>query len=399
MTSYNLQTPPGLSAQVAEDLPYVEKLASGLLFDRELKAVARVELEGASFTVEDTARVPTSRALEILSVRPALAVLTPATLHRPQTFIFRLLNHRRLPFEGFIGSGNREARSDATATFRLRPGEARDVRVTLPSYLFGRPGGGTNRPSLPFPKGVLRMVWSGSSSEPAAHYTIPTVYADARLPQGLRVGYVRSSDFTLPHALAALGVEAKELTPEEIQAGELKGYDTIIIDNRGYQAHPDLVAANARLLDYARQGGTLIVFYHKTNEWNPDPQKSRPQLAPYAITLGNSRVTDENATVSLTESQHALLNWPNKLGAEDFQGWIQERGLYYPSEWDEHYSAPLLMNDAGEPPLRGGLLATAYGRGHYIYTSIVWYRQLRAGVPGAYRALANMISFGHEQKR
>ena len=150
------------------------------------------------------------------------------------------------------------------------------------------------------------------------------------------------------------------------------------------------------LMDYVQAGGTLIVFYHKTNEWNPDPRVNRPQLAPFPITLGNSRVTDENAPVEFTEPQHPLLNFPNKITQADFAGWIQERGLYYPQTWDAHYSAPLSMNDPGEAALRGGLLAADYGRGHYIYTSMVWYRQLRAGIPGAYRVLANMISYGRK---
>jgi hypothetical protein len=224
---------------------------------------------------------------------------------------------------------------------------------------------------------------------------VRVIYSDAQVAKGLRVGYVPSYDESLRDALAALGVESRELKINDISKGDLASFDTIIIDNRGYQAHPELINSNARLLEYARAGGTLIVFYHKTNEWNPDPKVQRPQLAPYPLTLGNSRVTDEDAAVTLTEPQHALLTWPNRINADDFRGWIQERGLYYPNEWDmAHYSAPLSMNDTGEQPLRGGLLVADYGRGHYIYTSMVWYRQLRAGIPGGYRMFANMISYG-----
>ncbi|MBC7909495.1 MAG: LmbE family protein, partial [Pyrinomonadaceae bacterium] len=97
--------------------------------------------------------------------------------------------------------------------------------------------------------------------------------------------------------------------------------------------------------------------------------------------------------------QHALLNFPNKIGADDFAGWVQERGLYYPKTWDERYRALLATSDAGEAPLRGGLLTANYGRGHYIYTSMVWYRQLRAGSPGAYRMFANMISYGNKESK
>jgi hypothetical protein len=238
-------------------------------------------------------------------------------------------------------------------------------------------------------------LYQDGSPDPLAQQKVRVIYSDARVADGLRVGFVPSYDDTLRNALAALGVEGRELTIKDVQSGRLRSYDAIIIDNRGYQAHPELVASNARLLDYVRAGGNLVVFYHKTNEWNPSPQANRPQLAPYPLVLGNSRVTDENAPVTFSEPGHALLRWPNPIKADDFEGWIQERGLYYPQEWDTiHYSAPLSMSDAGEQPLRGGLLAADYGRGRYIYTGLVWYRQLRAGVPGAYRMFANIISYG-----
>jgi hypothetical protein len=205
---------------------------------------------------------------------------------------------------------------------------------------------------------------------------------------------VKSFDDSISNALAALGVESHELTVENIRSGDLKSFETIIIDNRGYLAHPELVAANSRLMDFTKNGGTLIVFYHRANEWNPDPAKDRPSLAPYPLTLGNERVTDENALVTFTEPLHPLLNTPNKIGPNDFKDWIQERGLYYPKTWDPHYQSLFAMNDSGEAALRGGLLVADYGSGHYIYTSMVWYRQLRAGVPGGYRMFANMISYG-----
>jgi hypothetical protein len=147
------------------------------------------------------------------------------------------------------------------------------------------------------------------------------------------------------------------------------------------------------------KGGTLIVFYHKDNEWNPNPDRGRPQLAPYPIILSDDRVTEEIAPIRFLEPRHPLLNYPNKITSADFNNWIQERGLYYPKEWDPHYDALFASNDTGEQPLRGGLLVTRHGRGNYIYTSMVWYRQLAAGVPGAYRMFANLISYGHSPKQ
>jgi hypothetical protein len=224
--------------------------------------------------------------------------------------------------------------------------------------------------------------------------SVPVVWLDANVSQKLSVGYVRGFDFSLPNALTALGVESKELSIADVNNADLGKFTSIILDNRVYESQPELISANPKLLDYAKAGGTLIVFYHKTNEWNPDPKRNRPQLAPYKLIVNDDRVTDENAPITFLEPNHPLLNSPNKMGPDDFVGWIQERGVYYPKEWDPQFHALLQSNDPGEAPLKGGLLVADYGKGKYIYTSMVWYRQLRAGIPGAYRMLANMISYG-----
>ena len=142
------------------------------------------------------------------------------------------------------------------------------------------------------------------------------------------------------------------------------------------------------------QGGTLIVFYHKDSEWNPNPDRGRPQLAPYPIILDDERVTEETAPISFLQPRHPLLNHPNKIRAANFNGWIQERGLYYPKEWDKHYTA-LCEQRQGREAITRWVAGRALWKGAYIHTSMVWYRQLAAGVPGAYRMLANMISFGN----
>jgi hypothetical protein len=152
-----------------------------------------------------------------------------------------------------------------------------------------------------------------------------------------------------------------------------------------------LIQANSRLLKFVENGGTMIVFYHKTNEWNP-----HPQLAPYPLTLGDDRVTEEDAPIEILEPRHSLFNFPNRITQSDFADWIQERGLYFPRQWDPQYTALLSTHDKGEAPLKGGLLVGKYGKGNYIHTSLVWYRQLRAGIPGGYRFFANLISYGHQ---
>jgi LmbE family N-acetylglucosaminyl deacetylase len=379
-------------------VPPAEHLYDGDFSGEELAASATVEIDGATFPVEAAAHLNVAPAVEITSIDPSPLVVTPATINRPAAFTLSVTNHQDRYFKGEMIAAGPNSR-DATLRHALEiadGGTIGELKLARPLHLsasdFGKGStqhipsaisfaiAGKNLPGL-ITKREVRVIWS-----------------DARVVPNIRVGYVKSFDDTLRNALAALGVEAHELTVNNVGLDDLSGYQAIIIDNRGYQAHPELVASNARLLDYVRAGGTLIVFYHKTNEWNPDQQKNRTQLAPYPITLGNSRVTDENAPIEFTEPNHPLLNFPNKITQEDFAGWIQERGLYYPQNWDSHYSAPFSTSDTGEQPLRGGLLATEYGRGRYIYTSMVWYRQLRAGIPGAYRMLANMISFGREGK-
>ena len=125
---------------------------------------------------------------------------------------------------------------------------------------------------------------------------------------------------------------------------------------------------------------------------------NRPQLAPYPIILGNERVTEEDAPVTFLQPGHPLLRFPNKITQADFANWVQERGLYFPREWDPRYTAVLATSDKGEPPLKGGLLVAPYGKGNYIYTSMVWYRQLRAGHPGGYKFFANLISYGRRKE-
>jgi LmbE family N-acetylglucosaminyl deacetylase len=380
--------------------PHAEHLYDGRIFGEELSASIEVEIDGATFPLEAATRMDVAPAVEIVSVKPSPLVLTRANstitsgqlrtgMTQPVTIHLRLINHLNETFAGEIVAANQV--KTPRSPIKIPAHATLDVDLQAGSFPLED---SAERGLRPARDSITYTIVRAGSSDAVAERTVKAVWSDAVVAPNLRVGYVRSYDDTLRDSLAALGVEAKELTVDDVRAGNLALYSAIIIDNRGYQAHPELIQANQRLLDYARDGGTLIVFYHKTNEWNPDTRVSRPQLAPYPITLGNSRVTDETAAVEFTEAKHPLLNYPNKLTAADFAGWVQERGLYYPQTWDAHYSAPLSTNDTGETALRGGLLAADYGRGRYIYTSMVWYRQLRAGLPGAYRALANMISYG-----
>ncbi len=379
-------------ANAAYTVPQADHLYDGLLFGAPFKATAEIDVEGAKFQISTALHVDVVPAIEITSISPSPCVRTEETLGRCRELILKLSNHTKAPFRGTIKMRvERDAgqRTEVSRPLVMRPNETGNESILTTSKLPRR----QDLRGLRRSRSAVVSIY-GPSNDLITNRPVRLVYSDARVKPDLRIGYVSSFDQTLEQSLAALGVESEALSVGDIQVSDLLGYDAIILDNRAYEAHPELIAANSRLLEFANSGGTLIVFYHKDNEWNPDPRKNRPQLAPYRIILGGERVTDETAPIAFTEARHPLLNYPNKIGPADFKDWIQERGLYYPKEWDAHYSTLFSTNDPGEKPLKGGLLVAKYGKGNYIYTSMVWYRQLRAGVPGAYRMFANMISYG-----
>ena len=209
------------------------------------------------------------------------------------------------------------------------------------------------------------------------------------LPTLTRAGYVRGASDRVPEALQAVGVPIEQLGPDTLARGDLAKYDAIVIGSRAYETEPALVASNGRLLDYVRAGGLVIVQYQQYPFVNGG-------FAPYrlAIARPHDRVTDETAAVTALDSSSPVLHVPNQIGPDDWRGWVQERGLYFAHDWDSAYTPLLEMHDPGEPPLQGGLLLATLGKGTYVYTGLSFFRQLPAGVPGAYRLFANLLALG-----
>ena len=168
---------------------------------------------------------------------------------------------------------------------------------------------------------------------------------------------------------------------------DLSKFTTIVVGPRAYEASQDLVANNARLLDYVRDGGRMVVQYGQY-------EMTRPGMMPYPITIArpHDRVTVENSPVHFTDPSAPVLNTPNKITEADFQGWVQDRSLYMPRTMDDHYKTMLEMNVPGEPPNKGGIMIAAYGKGTYVYTTLAFFRQLPNGVPGAARLFANLLA-------
>jgi LmbE family N-acetylglucosaminyl deacetylase len=208
-----------------------------------------------------------------------------------------------------------------------------------------------------------------------------------RVAEGLRVGYVMGSGDAGLEALRHLGLEPEPLGPAALEAGDLGGFDVIVLGVRAYETRPDLVAYNERLLGFARNGGTIIAQYNKH-------EYALGGFAPYPVSMSRpaERVSLESAPVRVLDPESPIFNTPNRITAEDFDGWVQERGLYFLSEWDDRYAPLLAMADPEEEPKRGSLLVARVGKGLYVYTGLSFFRQFPAGVPGAYRLFANLVS-------
>ena len=209
------------------------------------------------------------------------------------------------------------------------------------------------------------------------------------------IGYVMGAGDKIPDALRQLGANVTLLAAEELAAGDLARFDAIVAGVRALNTRPDLLAARERVLEYVEKGGTLVVQYNTASFRRGPGGGPTTTLGPFPMSASRLRVTDEHAQVSFPSgADHPLLRVPNRITEEDFDGWVQERGLYFMSDWDERYDAVLECSDEGENPLAGGLLYARYGKGAYVFTGYSWFRQLPAGVPGAFRIFANLISAG-----
>lgn len=223
--------------------------------------------------------------------------------------------------------------------------------------------------------------------------TAKIVRVDLKKKGGL-IGYIKGAGDEVPASLAQIGYKVEQLDEKDFLLSKLKKYDAIIAGIRAYNTNEALRFGNDILLEYVKNGGTLIVQYNTTGGFTLDSRLLLDSIGPFPIKISRDRVTDESSTVSFLKPDHPVLCFPNKISSKDFEGWVQERGLYFPNEWSKEYDAILSLNDKGESPKGGGVLIAKYGKGHYVYTGLSWFRQLPAGVPGAYRLFTNLISLG-----
>lgn len=208
--------------------------------------------------------------------------------------------------------------------------------------------------------------------------------------RGQAVGYLPGAGDSLPENLQQMGYAVRVLDDANLTAKELEGLDAVVLGVRAFNTRSNIGKAMPALLSYVDNGGTMIVQYNRPDRLKAD------KIAPYDLQISADRVTDEKAEITFLAPDSPLLNTPNKITSADFDGWVQERGLYFPNTWDENFTPILACNDYGEAPVKGVLLVAKYGKGYYIYTGLSFFRALPAAVPGAYRLFANMVSIGKE---
>jgi hypothetical protein len=278
----------------------------------------------------------------------------------------------------FDGAGEKFARVVVTPPNKLSAG-----KYTITAYAkHGDEKFSTSIEPLP---SLPTQFWSESAQ--------CVVYAlDLNVPRNLRVGYITAESEPIPEALRTLGLQVEMLDAQTLAFGDLSKFNAIVVGVRAYELRPELPGANQRLLQYVSNGGTLVVQYNRDFAWNKE------QYAPYPAKILNGpggqlpRITDEDSPVRFLKPDDSLLNRPNKITQDDFKGWVQERGLYYWTQFDPKYTSVLSMHDPGEPDLNGALVYARYGKGMYIYTGIAFFRQIPEGVPGAYRLFVNLLS-------
>ena len=378
------------------------------------EALVEFEIEGqrvavtraAEFRFADKALGEIRQDLKIapvISVAVSPAIIISPTSNRPaeREVIVSLINNSKSGVQGSLTVSAQGASQSSQWTvapsksdFDLkREGERASFthKITVPANSKGnfevkavaRAGGGD------FTEGYQAISYPHTQPRFVYHDAKATAEVfDVKVAPGLKVGYIEGAGDDFANALKRLGVDVTLIEARELASGDLSKYDVIVTGLRVYEVRPDVVANNRRLLDYVHDGGTLIVQYNKNEyaQWN---------VAPYSVKMKQTpeRVTDELAEVEILDPTHPIFNYPNRITESDFKGWVQERGTYFLSEWDTNFKPMVASHDPGEAPLKGAQLIAQYGKGTYIYTGIAWFRQLPAGVPGAYRMIANLVSF------
>jgi LmbE family N-acetylglucosaminyl deacetylase len=270
-----------------------------------------------------------------------------------------------------------KAGDEATARFAVTPSSAAAESLRPVIEVEGK-AWGFREDVIDYPHIPMQVVL-----QPARVRVVPLV---ARVPAGL-IGYVEGSGDTIADDLAHLGMRVELIDDEMLRTADLSQFHAIVVGIRAYNTRATLRAQHERLMRYVEDGGTVVVQYNTQSRLGP----LEGRVGPYPLEIGRGRVTDQLATMTVLAPGHELLTSPNPIGPRDFDGWVQERGLYFAETWDPRYTPIFSAADPDEKPLEGSLLFASYGKGRYVYTGLAFFRQLPAGVPGAYRLFLNLI--------
>ncbi|MGI4855188.1 MAG: PIG-L family deacetylase [Janthinobacterium lividum] len=274
----------------------------------------------------------------------------------------------------------RRDNEDVVLRFRvMTPGlQTKTYRITAVADVAGKQ----------YSNGFVTIGYPGVRPYPRFSPAVSSVTGiDVKLDPSVRVGYVMGSGDDVPDALRQMGVNATLLSDADLRSGDLRSYNYIVLGVRTYTARPVLRAVNGRLLDYVRAGGVVITQYQSA-EFDHD-------YGPYPLSVPGDQghtVVEEDAKVTLLKPNDPVLNWPNRIGVADFEGWVEERGHGFPKSFDPKYIAPTSVHDTGQDPQTGGLIYTQYGRGYYVYLAYAFFREMPEGVPGSFRIMANLLS-------
>jgi len=381
--------------------------------ERELKAQVILSIFGKDVSLErkiefrfaDDIRGELRRDADVVprtTLRMDQSLIVVPTSAKPQStkVAMTVTNHSRMPTAGsatLTADGGAPLKiSTGNRTFELkRQGESSTITfdVTIPANL---PAGQYRLTGSALVGGSVTSSSMRTLSYP--HIQTRRYYRPASVDiqvidlrrASVKVGYVEGSGDSVFEAIRQIGFDTEAISEAELASGDLSRFDTIVVGIRAYQVRPDVVANNERLLDFARRGGTLVVQYQL-------PAYAQQKLMPFPSEMG-PRTADENAPVSILDPAHALMSGPNKITDADFAGWVQERNLYNFSKLGNEYTGLLETHDLGEPENNGGLVVAKLGEGAYIYCSYSLFRQLPAGVSGAYRLLANMVSYSSKTR-
>lgn len=329
-----------------------------------------------------------------VDLRPGLLIVPAGAHDRTRDVAIEITHQARSPLKGdvkLLAPSGFQVTGDSRPVEFSRAGEktARQFKVTVPEGSSGsfELQAVVEADGRKYTQGFTAIAYPHIETHYLYHEAKSRVEVfDVKVASGLEVGYVMGSGDDGPQALNQLGVKVKLIDELELRSGHLSKYDTIILGIRAYEVRDDVIANNKRLLDYVADGGTLIVQYNKT-------EFVRGNFAPYPVKMdGGTRVTDEKAPVEVLVPDHPRFRFPNVITPQDWNGWVQERGLYFLNEWDPRYTPLLSSVDEAGRKQSGGELIAKVGKGNYVFTAYAWFRQFPAGVPGAYRLFANLVS-------